>query len=324
MKRFFLFLLLLSSFNFIPAHAFELKEIKRVEGEEFYKRKSYKLSSESLPRYNEKKLKRVFNSIMKDMVECPAGSFFMGSPKNELSHRQNEKQHKVIISKPFYIGKYEVTQPFYELITGNNPSEFFDDNESDDKIYPVDCISWNEANQFCEILNSLFKEYLPRGYKFDLPTEAQWEYACRAGSTTSLNNNKDITSERDSCLNLDEVGWYRGNSYYSTHPVGQKLPNAWGIYDMHGNVSEWCKDSFNHSGNSIDSKNKSSSNENKIKIYRGGCWDNFPYMCRSASRIGTNTYVWSNAHGFRIAIVTDISFNEDVNQKKQNIINKEE
>ena len=173
-----------------------------------------------------------------EMILCPAGEFIMGSPENELGRNPDEIQHKVILSKDFYIGKYLITQIQYGMLTGLNPSKFKGDNN------PVTNLSLNDINSFCDKLNSKYSSLIPQGYRFDLPTEAQWEYACRAGTNTALNNGKNLTSIEGFCSNLDEVAWYNLNSNNMTHPVGQKKPNAWGIYDMLGNVWERCKDRY--------------------------------------------------------------------------------
>ena len=284
------FLALYSSIGY----AFEFKVVETIEGEEYYKKKkSKKLSESTIDKRNVKKLKKIYDSILKNMVLCPTGNFKMGSPENELGSSNNrtcEKQHKEIISIPFYIGQYEVTQNLYELITCENPSTFLSEEEGEE--IPVENISWDDANDFCKILNSLFEDFLPDGYRFDLPTEIQWEYACRAGTTTALNNEKDLTSENDSCVNLDEVAWYNGNSERCPHPVGKKKPNAWDIYDMHGNVWEWCKESVYIKGK-----------ENKI--IRGGSWDSAPKICRASYQAYFGHYVFSENMGFRIVLVTD-------------------
>ncbi len=150
------------------------------------------------------------------MVAIPPGTFIMGTPTDELGRYQNEGQHQVTISKQFLISKYEITQKQYVKVIGTNPS-----NNQTNEFYPVENVCWNEAKAFCDKLNSDYSRLIPYGYKFDLPTEAQWEYACRAGTTTALNNGKNLTSN-GYCPNLNEVSWYRNNSGNTTHQVGQK------------------------------------------------------------------------------------------------------
>ena len=238
-----------------------------------------------------------FEDINLEMIYCPAGSFMMGSPINELGRLDDEIPHKVTISKPFYIGKYVVTQKQYQTLMGNNPSLFKGENK------PVENVSWNDAKEFINSLSSIFRNFIPIGYKFDLPTEAQWEYACRAGTSTSLNSGKNITSKKSSCCNLDEVGWYYRNSGRKTQEVGKKKPNAWGIYDMHGNVCEWCKDWYGEYDTSLKI-NPTGSIYGPYHVYRGGSWYNGPLACRSANRSYNNSDTKDSFIGFRVALVS--------------------
>ncbi len=240
--------------------------------------------------------------ISLEMVSCPAGSFMMGSPFKigspdyELGRNKDEIQHKVIISKLFMIGKYPITQYQYGSVVGENPSQFKGDNN------PVEMVSWNDAKEFCNILNSSFKNKLPQGFIFDLPTEAQWEYACRAGTITSLNSGKNITSETDSCYNLNEVGWYYKNSGGKTHSVGKKMPNDWGIYDMHGNVMEWCKDWYGDYP-SFSVTDPTGPDRGSFRVRRGGGWLNRARNSRSAIRSNDFPDNRSDNLGFRLALV---------------------
>lgn len=262
----------------------------------------------------EQKLPDVFvlKEINLEMVKCPAGSFMMGSPRDEyirtsvlwdefIDHKKlfgfgyNEKLHHITLTKPFYIGRYEVTQEQYSSLMGKNPSKFVGANN------PVEQVSYNDAKDFCDKLNLKYLKILPQGYKFDLPTEAQWEYACRAGTSTSLNLGENITSE-ESCKNLDKLGWYNGNSDKKTHPVGLKKPNAWGIYDMHGNVWEWCRDWYDEYPEK-DIQDPTGANSGSLRVDRGGGWLNFALGCRSANRSFNNPSGRSNDLGFRVALV---------------------
>ena len=158
------------------------------------------------------------------LVPIPAGEFTMGSPESEKDRKDNETQHLVKITKPYYLGAYEVTQEQYERVMGKNLSDSKGENK------PVENVRWSEAVEFCRKLSE--KE----GVEYRLPTEAEWEYACRAGTSTAYSFGNDESQ-------LGKYAWYRDNSI-STHPVGELKPNTWGLYDMHGNVWEWCQDLY--------------------------------------------------------------------------------
>ncbi len=240
-----------------------------------------------------------------DMVWCPPGTFMMGSPKNELGRYDDETQHSVTISSAFWIGKYEVTQSQYKAVMDFNPCEFIGAN------LPVEKVSWNEAMEFCSRLTDIEREAgrLPEGYEYTLPTEAQWEYACRAGTTTALNSGKDLSNTKE-CPEMDEVGWYWYNGgredYYNdsicTHPVGQKKPNAWGIYDMHGNVQEWCKDWYEDDYPSSSVTDPTGPGSGSTRVLRGGCWGSDAVCCRSAYRSSYFPSDRNNSMGFRVAL----------------------
>ena len=148
----------------------------------------------------------------------------------------------------------------------------------------------------------MFTSQLPRGYRFDLPTEAQWEYASRAGTTTALNNSKGLTLERNRCYDQDEVAWYCENSGGKTHPVGQKKTNAWGIFDMHGNVFEWCRDWYGDypKGHVADPVRPSTGSD---RVLRGGSWNDGIRFCRSACRCFDGPDIRNFSLGFRLALV---------------------
>ena len=237
----------------------------------------------------------VIKEINLEMVKCPEGSFMMGSSEEELGRLEDEKLHLVTFTKPFYIGKYEVTQSQYSALMDKNPSVFIGANN------PVEMVSYNDAKAFCDKMNLKYLNILPKGYKFDLPTEAQWEYACRAGTNTALNNGKNLTKEEGACPNLDEVAWYCENSGKTTHEAGQKKPNAWGIYDMHGNVWEWCRDWYGeYPKEDVTDPTGAYSGSNRVN--RGGSWNNNARNCRSANRNNNNPDNRNNNIGFRIVL----------------------
>ena len=237
------------------------------------------------------------NGVKLEMKKISAGTFMMGSPEDERGRFEEEVQHQVNLTNDFWLGQYEVMQAQYEAVMGTNPSKIKGND------LPVDGVSWDDAMAFCEKLNTLYADdsNLPAGYQFTLPTEAQWEYACRAGTTASLNNGKDISTKEGTCPDLDEVGWYQQNSDREPHSVGQKEPNAWGLYDMHGNVGEWCLDWYEDYPTDpvTDPKGPASASD---RVMRGGSLMFHARYCRSACRgydiPDCKTYVL----GFRLAL----------------------
>ncbi len=250
------------------------------------------------------------NKLGMKFVLIPSGNFVMGSPKSETGRQWNEKQHTVVISKSFYMGETEVTQGQWEKLVGFNPSSF----SKLGKNYPVDTISWDQCKEFIRVLNGW-----ENTNRYQLPTEAQWEYACRAGSTSAFSNGPITT---DSCNKpepaLINMAWYCYNSGdmspaggFKPHPVKTGKPNNWGLYDMHGNVQEWVLDSCKwrnfwrtrvgvvtdtYKNNIIDPLNKTG----KHRIIRGGGWYQKSKYQRSAYRSYYKPGVKRNSLGFRI------------------------
>jgi formylglycine-generating enzyme required for sulfatase activity len=217
-----------------------------------------------------------------EMVEVPGGKFIMGSDEYD-----SEKPiHKVTVNA-FKIGKYPVTQAQYEAVMGTNPSHFAGNPQR-----PVENVSWFDAQTFCEKLSELTAQ------KYRLPTEAEWEYACRAGTQTRFSFGDDDSQ-------LGDYAWFKDNSNNKTHPVGEKKANPWELYDMHGNVWEWCEDSW-HENYKNAPNNGSSWNENhsqtSARILRGGSWFDVPWSCRSAYRDRYYAVYWFNLIGFRVAL----------------------
>jgi formylglycine-generating enzyme required for sulfatase activity len=231
-----------------------------------------------------------------DMVWINPGTFTMGSPSDELGRYDDETQHKVTLTQGYWLGRYEITQAQYKAIMKVNPSKFIGAD------LPVETVSWNDAMEFCKKLTEIEKAAgrLPGGYEYTLPTEAQWEYACRAGTTTALNSGKNLSDEVQ-CPEMDEVGWYGYNSDKTTHPVGQKQPNAWGLYDMHGNVYEWCLDWFgDYPTSSVTDPTGPSTGSGRV--LRGGSWSRSARYCRSALRGSDYPDDYWDHFGFRVAL----------------------
>jgi formylglycine-generating enzyme required for sulfatase activity len=211
------------------------------------------------------------NSIGMKLVLISPGEFMMGSPESEPGRDKNETQHKVMLTQPFQMGMHEVTQQQYEEVMGSNPSQFKGANN------PVENVNWDDAMAYCSKLSSLPAE-VAAGRVYRLPTEAEWEYACRAGTTTEY-------SFGDDAKDLVKYAWFDGNSGKTTHAVGGKLPNVWGLYDMHGNVWEWCSDA-----------------EGSYRVRRGGSWSDSARICRSAFRGSSDPSLRGSNLGFRLAL----------------------
>ena len=223
-----------------------------------------------------KTVQAVTNSIGMRLNLLPGGTFAMGGPV-----------HEVTLSQPFYMGLHEVTQEQYERVMGTNPSEF------KGRSNPVEQVSWGEAVVFCRKLSALPEEKLA-GRVYRLPTEAEWEYACRAGTTTQYSFGDDKTQ-------LREYAWVAGYAGNSTHPIGEQKPNAWGLYDMHGNVSEWCQDP---SGAVTDPTGPTSGSP---RVYRGGGWISGAGNCRSWLRAINVPDARSDYLGFRVVLIPSVA-----------------
>ena len=220
------------------------------------------------------------NSIGMEFVKIPAGEFMMGSPLGEVSENYEEGPvHKVTIAKSYYLGKYEVTNKQWKSVMGYNTSNFNDDD------LPVNGISWNEAQEFIKKLNQLESTD-----KYRLPSEAEWEYACRAGTTTRYSFGDDQSK-------INDYAWRKVG--YSS--VGQMKPNPWGLYDMYGNVREMCQDKYydNYNGAPSDGSAWESGNSSD-RVSRGGDSSTAPIWCRSASRVGTSLEYGDTGTGFRV------------------------
>ena len=218
--------------------------------------------------------------VKMEMVYVAPGSFTMGSPRSEDGHYDDETQHRVTLTKGYWLGKYEVTQRQWESVMGENPSRFTGPDR------PVENVSWDDCQRFIAKVDAEARRQFGGGTR--LPTEAEWEYACRAGTIGPYGGNG----------NLDDMGWYDGNSGSETHPVGQKQANAWGFYDMHGNVCEWCSDWHGSYGGSATDPTGAASGGSRV--LRGGGWNSDARDCRSAYRDGDYPGYRGYSYGFRL------------------------
>jgi formylglycine-generating enzyme required for sulfatase activity len=230
------------------------------------------------------------NSLGMNFVLISAGDFVRGSPPDEFGRDPGERQHEVRISNPFYLQTTEVTQEQYQAVMGHNPSRYRDCGPN----CPVDSVSWRDARQFIQRLNQMEGTNTYR-----LPTEAEWEYACRAGNTTSFANGQINPSGFANDPLLDRIGWYIVNAGNSPKPVAQKIANNWGLYDMHGNVWEMVQDHYAEypSGPAVDPVGPTGGSI----VIRGGNWKSLPKYCRCADRKQGNAAQGGYLTGFRLA-----------------------
>jgi len=254
------------------------------------------------------------DGVRMDFVLVPAGRFKMGSPAEEKERQENELQHEVELSRSFYMGKYEVTQEQYQQLMGNNPSYFSADGEGKTTVaglvtkkFPVEQVSWNDAMDFCRKLNNKRD-----GRSYRLPTEAEWEYACRGGQRESLpfgvGSGKQMSSR---------IANFDGNTPYDDEKgpyldrpcdVGLYRPNGYGVYDMGGNAGEWCLEWFENDyykdSPKRDPQGPAQREGNNLRSRRGGSWYGLPAYCRSASRTGVRIDERNRYDGFRVIFTT--------------------
>ena len=225
----------------------------------------------------------VKNGISIDMVKVEAGTFMMGATSEMKDPYDDEKPvHQVTLTNDYYMGKYEVPQALWEAVMGSNPSKYKGDN------LPVEMVSWNDCQEFISKLNSL------TGRKFRLPTEAEWEYAARGGK-------KSRSYQYSGSSNISDVAWYDGNSVNKTHPVGTKQANELGIYDMTGNVWEWCSDWYG-SYSSSSQTNPTGADSGAGRVCRGGGWCDYAVCCRLSYRYGYTPDSRRTCLGLRLAL----------------------
>jgi formylglycine-generating enzyme required for sulfatase activity len=221
-------------------------------------------------------IEAVVNSLGMAFVLIPAGIFVMGSPEYEPGRYADEMKHEVTISLGFYLQTTPVTQGQWQAVMGHNPASIVQAGTD----LPVAGINWRDCQEFIKKFNALEEG------TYRLPSEAEWEYACRAGSYTSLANGELINNYCELDPSLDEIGWYCGNCDRRLHPVGQKAPNAWGFYDMHGNVAEWCQDWYS-AYPELAQTDPTGAISGPGRVVRGGSWFSSAKNCRSAAR-----YYW--------------------------------
>jgi formylglycine-generating enzyme required for sulfatase activity len=247
-----------------------------------------------------------------ELVLVPAGRFKMGSPATEKDREDDEKQHWVMITRPFYLGKHEVTQEQWEKVMGERRGGF--ETRPYNPKNPVETVSWDDCRAFIEKLNALPHPIpLPkgegaspvpsppgrgaRGEGFRLPTEAEWEWACRAGTRTRF-------CSGDADESLADCAWFYANSESTTHPVGEKKPNAWGLHDLHGNVWEWCSDWYGeYAGGRMPEQDPAGPATGSFRVLRGGSWGGAPGRCRSALRSWDDPAYRVNSVGLRVVVV---------------------
>ena len=233
--------------------------------------------------------KRVIEDLKLELIWIEPGTFVMGSASEEAGRNKAEgPQTTVTFARGFWLGRTPVTQEQYLKLIGSNPSQFTEAGLS----APVERVSWLDAVDYCQKLNQREREAgrLPKGYVYGLPTEAQWEYACRAGTTGPYAGNPD------------SMAWHKGNSGSTTHPVAEKQPNAWGLYDMYGNVLQWCSDWYGDypGGTVVDPTGPS---HGYFRMARGGSWR--VELFRSASRSGGSSGRRDYTLGFRLALIPE-------------------
>ena len=226
------------------------------------------------------------SQVTMKLALIPSGKFLMGSPADEAGRARDQvPQREVTISRPFYLGAYEVTQRQYEQVMGPHRSR----HKGPDN--PVDSVAWDQAAEFCRKLSDLARRTVR------LPTEAEWEYACRAGTTTPFHFGDD---EKD----LDQYAWHKANSARKTHPVGTKKPNRFGLYDMQGNIWEWCAD-FHAPYDPNDKADPTGPAAGKHRVVRGSAYVGRPTTFRSAARFRAPANCRACHMGFRVAADAD-------------------
>jgi formylglycine-generating enzyme required for sulfatase activity len=253
-----------------------------------------------------------------NMVYIPLGTFVMGSPAGERERRDDEMQHTVTLTQGFWMGRHEVSQEEYFGVMGSNPSYWRNGQSAlgsggavtNDLRHPVELVSWNDATNYCGRLTARERATgrIPANYRYRLPTEAEWEYACRGGTTNAFHYGKAL---RGAMANLDarfeydaDVGTISTSNYFGrTSVVGSYMPNGFGLYDMHGNVWEWCADRYGtYPFGAVSDPRGPVSGSNRV--FRGGSWFNYGNHCRSAFRYWFDPEYRFTDLGLRVVLAT--------------------
>ena len=249
--------------------------------------------------------------VTMEFVLIPAGTFLMGSPKEEKEREDDEgPQHEVRITRSFYLGKYEVTQEQYKQIVGKNPSCFSANGDNKQFVagldtwrFPVENVFWDDATAFCRKLSERDRKWR----RFRLPTEAEWEYACRAGTTTPFHFGSSLNGDKANCDGTNPYGTEKkGANLQRPCRVGSYAANAFGLHDMHGNVCEWCADWYEKEyHNKSDKKDPKGPQNGDTRVLRGGSWNGGAWRCRAAVRRLMAPSICGSDMGFRVAFRLD-------------------
>ncbi|MGL5793081.1 MAG: formylglycine-generating enzyme family protein, partial [Waterburya sp.] len=235
--------------------------------------------------------------ISLDLIGIPGGKFLMGSPVEEVEREVEESPQHLVAIRPFFLSKYPITQAQWQAVMNDNPSRFVESNIIKSKK-PVERVSWFDCGLFCEKLSALI------GRQFRLPTEAEWEYACRGQTQTPFHFGSTIGTELANYNGEDVYGsGFEGENRRKTTDVDSFFANRFGLYDLHGNVAEWCADTWhsNYQDAPDDGGAWTSNNSKDLRVLRGGSWLHLPGNCRAAQRFKSTPKSKSDAFGFRIA-----------------------
>lgn len=252
------------------------------------------------------------NGLAMKFCWCPAGQFTMGSPTDEPDRFEDEGQTQVTLSRGFWLGKYEVTQGEWQKLMGTNPSSFSPAGANQEKVagqtterFPVETVSWEAVTEFCKKLTDQERKAgrLQPGWEYRLPTEAQWEYACRGGTAGATAFGNSLTGNQ---ANFNGIYPYnateKGPYLRRTTAVGSYKPNAWGLCDMHGNVAELCRDGY--AEKRMGGRDPEVTQATSHRLFRGGGWGSNGGLCRSAFRLKIERGVRDDYLGFRVAAVS--------------------